>query len=462
MFRTIRNNWKKSIFAFCALSYGANWSYDRYQANQIRQFYCQQASIMGSQTLSPMTHANRVAVLLNGQANNGKAKSIYDKTIFPLLHLIGLDVRVYRIDTITDPNGLNELLTTKIEPEKLSALMIVGGDGTLSELTPHLLQSSVLQNLPICIIPIGEHLSFARSLFPTTNKKKLHDDITLLCESVLALFNGKVVRKPLLKITMSNTSEKPTYASTFELGHYTRLEQLQKRLWYFSYLKYPVSSIYLYIANSIKSILSSEQPSLVYSNPCSGCLRCQPSLMDQYRLSQEKPKSTFFSRIYQSNRTNPKPVVPELTEPVENPNCGIEYCMNFDKEPLQLWAKLTNDDRSFEIDLSNKFERFNYDKVKYPKESFNVQHIRFYPNPNLISLHMLINHEKLDKKKENEETDLGEYRIELSEKTLKFIEISNDLLLAKKSTLKPIFNKLEEDGLEKKAIFLFNRRQQHN
>ncbi|CAF4720153.1 unnamed protein product, partial [Rotaria magnacalcarata] len=80
-----------------------------------------------------------VAVLLNGQANNGKAKSIYDKTIFPLLHLIGLDVRVYRIDTITDPNGLNELLTTKIEPEKLSALMIVGGDGTLSELTPHLL-----------------------------------------------------------------------------------------------------------------------------------------------------------------------------------------------------------------------------------------------------------------------------------------------------------------------------------
>ncbi|CAF4023129.1 unnamed protein product [Rotaria magnacalcarata] len=253
-----------------------------------------------------------------------------------------------------------------------------------------------------------------------------------------------------------------SYASTFELGHYTRLEQLQKRLWYFSYLKYPVSSIYLYIANSIKSILSSEQPSLVYSNPCSGCLRCQPSLMDQYRLSQEKPKSTFFSRIYQSNRTNPKPVVPELTEPVENPNCGIEYCMNFDKEPLQLWAKLTNDDRSFEIDLSNKFERFNYDKVKYPKESFNVQHIRFYPNPNLISLHMLINHEKLDKKKENEETDLGEYRIELSEKTLKFIEISNDLLLAKKSTLKPIFNKLEEDGLEKKAIFLFNRRQQHN
>jgi acylglycerol kinase len=209
MFRTIRNHWKKSLFAFCALSYGTKWSYDRYQANKIRQFYCGQATLLGSQTLPSMTRANRIAVLLNGKANNGKAKSIYDKTIFPLLHLIGLDVRVYRLDTITNPNGLKELLTDKIEPNELSALMIIGGDGTLSELTPYFLESTVLDNLPICIVPIGEHVSFARSLFPITNKKKLHEDISLLCESVFALFNGKIVRKPLLKITMSNNNDKP-------------------------------------------------------------------------------------------------------------------------------------------------------------------------------------------------------------------------------------------------------------
>ena len=209
MFRTIRNHWKKSLFAFCALSYGTKWSYDRYQANKIRQFYCGQATLLGSQTLPSMSRVNRIAVLLNGKANNGKAKSIFDKTIFPLLHLIGLDVRVYRLDTITNPNGLKELLTDKIEPNELSALMIIGGDGTLSELTPYFLESTVLDNLPICIVPIGEHVSFARSLFPITNKKKLHEDISLLCESVFALFNGKIVRKPLLKITMSNNDEKP-------------------------------------------------------------------------------------------------------------------------------------------------------------------------------------------------------------------------------------------------------------
>jgi acylglycerol kinase len=209
MFRTIRNHWKKSLFAFCAVSFGTKWSYDRYQANKIRQFYCEQATLLGSQTLPSMTRTNRIAVLLNGKANNGKAKSIYDKTIFPLLHLIGLDVRVYRLDAITNSNGLKELLTDKIEPNELSALMIIGGDGTLSELTPYFLESTVLENLPICIVPIGEHTSFARSLFPITNKKKLHDDIRLLCESVFALFNGKIVRKSLLKITMSNNDEKP-------------------------------------------------------------------------------------------------------------------------------------------------------------------------------------------------------------------------------------------------------------
>ena len=209
MFRTIRTHWKKSLFAFAALSYGTKWSYDRYQANEIRRFYCRQASLIGAQPLPSMTPARRIAVLLNGKANDGKAKSIYDKTIFPLLHLIGLDVRLYRLDTITDPQGLKELLTSKIEAEQLGAVMIVGGDGTLNELVPHFLQSPVLENLPICLIPIGEKVSFARRLFPASKAKKLHDDVALLSESVFALFNGTIVKRPIMKITTSQDESKP-------------------------------------------------------------------------------------------------------------------------------------------------------------------------------------------------------------------------------------------------------------
>ena len=251
-----------------------------------------------------------------------------------------------------------------------------------------------------------------------------------------------------------------SYASALDFGHYSRLEQLQKRLWYFSYLKYPISSIYLYLTNSSKSISSAEQSSIIYSRPCSGCLRCQPSLMEDYRLSQQQQvkKPSFFSRLYQSNRSDTKPVTPQLSPPVENPECGIEYCMDIEKQPIQIWAKVSNHDHDFQVDISENFERFNYDREKYPKQSMEVQSIRFNPNLDLIEKQLLINHEKLPKKKEGEEEhDFSEFRIELSEKTLRFIQINNESLISKKSILKPTKYELEEDALEKKGIFLFPR-----
>jgi len=71
---------------------------------------------------------------------------------------------------------------------------------------------------------------------------------------------------------------------------------------------------------------------------------------------------------------------------------------------------------------------------------------------------MLINHEKfLLIKTEEEENQSLECRIELTEKTFKFIQINNDLLLTKKATK----YELEEDALEKTGIFLFPRHHQH-
>ena len=152
--------------------------------------------------------------------------------------------------------------------------------------------------------------------------------------------------------------------------------------------------MYHYLTNSLRTILSSEESSIIYSHPCQGCLRCKPSLLEQYHSSQEEPKVSLFSRIYQSNRSNIKPVVTQVLPPIENPDCGVEYCINIDKKPIQIWAKMGNDEHGFQVDISDKFQRFNYNKEKYPKQSLNVQHIRFNPNIDLIPKQMLINHEK--------------------------------------------------------------------
>jgi len=184
--------------------------------------------------------------------------------------------------------------------------------------------------------------------------------------------------------------------------------------------------------------------------------------MEQYHLSQQQnqeQKASFFSRIYQSKRSNTKPVISQLSPPIENPDCGIEYCINIENKPIQIWAKIHDDEHDFQVEITDKLQRFNYDKNNYPKQSMNVQHIRFNPNIDLIAKQMLINHEKIEIKKE--ENPLIECRIELSEKTFKFIQVNHEFLLAKKAILKPTVNQLEEDALEKKGIFLFPRRQQH-
>lgn len=241
-----------------------------------------------------------------------------------------------------------------------------------------------------------------------------------------------------------------------EFGHYSRLEQLQKRLWYFSYLKYPISSVYHFITNSLTPIVSAEQPSIVYTRPCAGCLRCQPALIEQYQATQQPPTTSFFSRVYQSKRAPAKPTPVPAAPPVENPDCGVEYCLNDEQQPIQLWARLHSNGRDFQIDVSNELQRFNYSQATYPRQALDVQRVRFSPNGNLIPKQMLINHEKLA----DGESLPTECRIELSDKTLKLVQITDDLLLANKLPVKATTHEVEEDALEKKGIFLFPRRRQ--
>ena len=250
-----------------------------------------------------------------------------------------------------------------------------------------------------------------------------------------------------------------------EFGHYSRLEQLQRRLWYFSYLKYPISSLYHLLANSALPITSAEQPTIHYSRPCSGCLRCQPTLIDQYRSSvkEQEVKSSFFSRLYQSNRSSAKaaPASVPLPTPSENPDCGVEYALETGAKPMQLWVKTVDDPDGFQLEISDRLERFNYEKEKWAKQASHVRSVRFQPTINLLKKHFLINQEKSDAKKENDDVETRttlECRIELSEKPLKFIQINPETVLNRRVLAKPTTSELEEAELEKKGIFLFSRR----
>jgi hypothetical protein len=254
-----------------------------------------------------------------------------------------------------------------------------------------------------------------------------------------------------------------SYASALDFGHYSRLEQLQRRLWYFSYLKYPISSVYHLLMNSSSSILSSERDTLVATRPCHGCVRCQPTLIEQYHLSQQTDtnrSTSFFSRFYRSNRVQNTSATAVVLPPTENVDCGVDYSIDTRQHPVQLRVRLTNDSQVFQCEINDQLTRFNYNDETRSKHIEHVHSLRFYPNTELIDRHLLINHDKFESI-QNDDVQTSttiEYRIEFTDETLKFIEINPNLLIEQQSTLKTTNYELEEQTLESKGIFLLSSR----
>lgn len=55
------------------------------------------ARALGEEPISSMERPRRIAVILNPMAGGGKAKSLFEKSALPLLHLAGVDVSVITV-----------------------------------------------------------------------------------------------------------------------------------------------------------------------------------------------------------------------------------------------------------------------------------------------------------------------------------------------------------------------------
>lgn len=90
--------------------------------------YCTLASRYGD-IINPVTKPFRnITVVLNPAANKRNSKIMFEKYCAPLLHLAGLAVTV----VYTEYAGQAKDIADSLDP-KTDALVIAGGDGTLSE-----------------------------------------------------------------------------------------------------------------------------------------------------------------------------------------------------------------------------------------------------------------------------------------------------------------------------------------
>lgn len=110
--------------------------------------YCQKAAAFGREPLAPHMKARHVTVILNPNANKRKATDDFEKFCAPLFHLAGIFVEIIK----TESEGHAKTLIEDLNGT--DAIIVAGGDGTLSEVVTGLMRKT--RENTNHLIPIGK------------------------------------------------------------------------------------------------------------------------------------------------------------------------------------------------------------------------------------------------------------------------------------------------------------------
>lgn len=102
--------------------------------------YCEEAAKYGHKTILPNENPRTVTVILNPNANKRKATKEFEKYCAPILNVAGICVDVVQ----TESEGHAKTLVEKLEVT--DAIIVAGGDGTVSEVVTGLLRHHGDQN----------------------------------------------------------------------------------------------------------------------------------------------------------------------------------------------------------------------------------------------------------------------------------------------------------------------------
>ncbi|PBC29195.1 acylglycerol kinase, mitochondrial [Apis cerana] len=272
-FRTIRNNWKKSLIGGAALTYGISYSKEIYETDQLMRQYCESISQYGDLPLPTNIKPRHVTIILNPAAKKGKAKKLFQNYCEPLLHLAGIAVTIIQTESQNDARKIIMNLDTPTD-----AIIVAGGDGTLSDVLTGLVRKYDLnlksvKQCPIGILPLGQTNKIAKSLY---HKYDDLSDIKQMIEATMAIINEKSKMMDMIEIKpIEDNSEepvKPIYAmGAVEWGAWKDANALATKYWYWG----PLKKYATYIFNGYKENLNKYcDVILKYTLPCEGCSRC--------------------------------------------------------------------------------------------------------------------------------------------------------------------------------------------
>ncbi|GLH00918.1 Acylglycerol kinase, mitochondrial [Gryllus bimaculatus] len=290
--KTIRNNWKKSIFGCVVVTYGLNYAKGKYDCHVLMADYCREALEYGNISSSGGSKIRNVTVFVNPAANKRKAKKNFDAYCAPLLHLAGLSVTV----VLTKSQGEARTLAEHLD-ESVDAVIVAGGDGTLAETVTGLLRretgrSPLSKRIPVGILPLGQINASANFLFSDSGK----DIVKKMGEATMSIIQE--VRKPvdvirIEQLEKEREDQRPVYGvNGLRWGAVHDTYAKRDKYWYWGALREYMAFIFMGFKKDGKGVTWNCNADILYSLPCNGCSECY--------MSHEPTKRKTPTRWWQS------------------------------------------------------------------------------------------------------------------------------------------------------------------
>lgn len=320
--------------------------------------YCTEASKYGDQPYPVAVPLKKIIILINPSANQRSAKKKFEEFCEPIFHLAGLAVEIVKTDSEGHARRYIE------ELEKLpEAILVAGGDGTLSEAVTGLLRREN-RDCPIGILPVGRTNSVARRMF--FNSLLIGsdlDEVRGLANAAISVVRGKVEKKDVMKIEVlpdeGDEPGKPVYAmASLHWGAYRDALLLRDRYWYAG----PFREYASFLFNGFSSKLTWNCDAKIrFTPPCDGCSNCFKK--------EEKPieNRRWMAKFIPTSRPD-RPSGPDYSKVINN-HCADETEMEIN--PTEFLLTSSNIDGPNATKLTMKLGKTDVSGFDFMAESWS-------------------------------------------------------------------------------------------
>lgn len=237
--------------------------------------------------------------------------------------MAGLSVEMVK----TDSEGHARRYVEEL-PQLPDAIIIAGGDGTISETVTGLLRRNRGESCPVGILPVGRSNTLAKHLFGYTDTSNVKQ-VESLADATIAVVRGKINEQDVIKIEpiptatveSSDSSQlKPIYAmATIHWGAFRDALTMRDKYWYTG----PWRAYTAFLFNAFSDGLTWNcNAHLRYSPPCNGCSNCYVRPMATAGTNASGGSRRWWSGFTSSSAGQTKNGSPHMDySKVQNVNC---------------------------------------------------------------------------------------------------------------------------------------------